>query len=169
MYGKQALASHTANNAVHLYDSRFWMFPQELLEVNVAPPNTASSVNLEFSFFITGTIFHFAGQVNVPDIKQLGVHIVIQGFLTAHQLIYMIQIDLMKRLSVFDQRADDLIDSGYIIFIGKNAGSGLGDCKVCPLMCVCRIIDTLKQGTFGKLFASITNVRRLIFDITNVF
>ena len=38
----------------------------------------------------------------VPDIKELGIHIVIQCLFTAHQFIYMSKIDLMKRLPVFN-------------------------------------------------------------------
>ena len=118
MYGKQALASHTSDHTIHLYNSCFWMVSQKLLEVSVVPSNAAPSVNLELRMFITGTIFDFTGKINVSDVKKLSINIVIQGLLTAHQLINMIQIDLMKRLPVFDQRTDNPINSGYIIFIG---------------------------------------------------
>ena len=93
------------------------MISQILLKVSVVPSNAAPPVNLEFRLFIAGTVFDFAGKINVPDVKKLSINIVIQGLLTAHQLINMIQIDLMKRLPVFDQRTDNPIDSGYIVFI----------------------------------------------------
>ena len=117
MYGKQALASHTSDHAIHLYNSRFWMISQILLKVGVVSSNATPSVHLELRLFITGTVFDFTWKINVPDIKKLSINIVIQCLLTAHQLINMIQIDLMKRLPVFDQRTDNPIDSGYIIFV----------------------------------------------------
>lgn len=72
------------------------MVSQKLLKVNIVPSNAASPVNLEFGLFIEWSIFNFTGKINVPDIKKLSINIVIQGLLTAHQLINMIQVDLMN-------------------------------------------------------------------------
>ena len=49
----------------------------------------------KFILLITRTVFHFAGQINVPNIKELGIHVIIQYLFTAHQSIYMFKIDLM--------------------------------------------------------------------------
>ena len=117
MYGKKAFSSHTTNHAIHLYNGRIWVCSQILLEVSVASPNTAATINFKFRLLIMGTVFDFTGQINVPDIKELGIHVVIQCLFTAHQFIYMIPIDLMKRLPVFNQRTDDSVNSCNIIFI----------------------------------------------------
>lgn len=100
MYGKKTFSSHTTNHAIHLYNGRFRVCSQIFLKVSVASFNTAAPVNFKFRLLITGTVFHFTGQINVPDIKELGIHVVIQCLFTAHQFIYMSKIDLMKRLPV---------------------------------------------------------------------
>ena len=64
------------------------------------------------------------GQINVSDVKQLGIDIIIQSLFTAHQLINMVQVDLMEGLPISDQGTDDPVDSRYIIFIRQNTGSG---------------------------------------------
>ena len=102
VYGKKTFSSHTTNHAIHLYNGRFRVCSQIFLKVSVASFNTAAPVNFKFRLLITGTVFHFTGQINVPDIKELGIHIVIQCLFTAHQFIYMSKIDLMKRLPVFN-------------------------------------------------------------------
>ena len=122
MYRKETFASHTANDAVHLYNRRFRIICEILLKVRVAPTDAAAPVNLEFRLFISWTVFDLTGQVNVSDIKKLGIHIVIQRLFAAHQFIHMLQIDLMKGLPVFDQGTDNPIDSCYVIFVGQNAG-----------------------------------------------
>lgn len=118
------------------------MFLQILLKVSVASANTTSPINFKFGLLITGTVFHFTRQIDIPDIKELGIHIVIQGLFAAHQFIYMIQIDLMKGLPVFNQRTDEPIDPCNIIFVRHNTGSGFRNSMVCPLVCICRIINT---------------------------
>lgn len=100
VYGKKTFSSHTTNHAIHLYNGRFRVCSQIFLKVSVASFNTAAPVNFKFRLLITGTVFHFTGQINVPDIKELGIHVVIQCLFTAHQFIYMSKIDLMKRLPV---------------------------------------------------------------------
>ena len=102
VYGKKTFSSHTTNHAIHLYNGRFRVCSQIFLKVSVASFNTAAPVNFKFRLLITGTVFHFTGQINVPDIKELGIHVVIQCLFTAHQFIYMSKIDLMKRLPVFN-------------------------------------------------------------------
>lgn len=100
VYGKKTFSSHTTNHAIHLYNGRFRVCSQIFLKVSVASFNTAAPVNFKFRLLITGTVFHFTGQINIPDIKELGIHVVIQCLFTAHQFIYMSKIDLMKRLPV---------------------------------------------------------------------
>ena len=51
----------------------------------------------KFSLLITRTVFHFTGQINVPNIKELGIHVIIQYLFTAHQSIYMFKIDHVVR------------------------------------------------------------------------
>lgn len=120
VYGKQTFASDTAEYRVHLHNGSFRIVLQKLLEICITASNAASPVHLEFRLFVTGMVFDFPRKINVPDVKKPGINIVIQGLLTAHQLIYMIQVDLMKGLSVFDQRTDDSIG------ISSTRGARLG-------------------------------------------
>ena len=124
MYREEAFAPCTPDNAVHLYYGRFWMGAQDLLEIRVAPANTAAPVDFEFRFLIAWTVFYLTGQINVSDVKQLGIDLIIQSLFTAHQLINMVQVDLMEGLPISDQGTDDPVDSRYIIFIRQNTGSG---------------------------------------------
>ena len=118
MYGKQTFASHTSDNTVHLYNGRFRIGFKKLLEITIASANTTSSVYLEFRLFVSRAVLYFTRQINVPDIKKLGINIVIQCFFAAHDFINMLYINLMKRLTIFNQRADNSVDSCYIILIG---------------------------------------------------
>ena len=118
MYSKQAFASHTSDNTIHLYNSRLRLCFKKLLEISIASTNTTSSVYLEFRLFVSRAILYFTRQINVTDIKKLGINIVIQCFFTAHDFINILYINLMKRLSIFNQGADDSVDSCYIILIG---------------------------------------------------
>lgn len=123
MYRKQALTAYPANNTIHLHNRSFRIIFQKLLKIGMVSSNTASSVHLEFWLFITRTVFDFSWQINVPDVKKPGINVIIQSLFTAHEFVNMIQINLMKRLPVFDQRADNPIDSSYVIFIGQNPSS----------------------------------------------
>lgn len=96
MYGKQTFASGTADHRVHLHNGSFRIILQKLLEIRITTPDAAAPVHFEFGLLITGTIFNLTRQINVPDVKKLGIHIVIQGLLAAHQFINVIQIDLME-------------------------------------------------------------------------
>lgn len=51
MYRKETFASHTANDAVHLYNRRFRIISQILLKVRVAPTDTTAPVNREFFLY----------------------------------------------------------------------------------------------------------------------
>lgn len=79
---------------------------------------------LNSGFLIPRTIFHLPWKVDVPDVKELGVYIVVKGLLAAHELIYMIKIDLMERLTILYQRDDDGIDPCNRGFIRQDSSTG---------------------------------------------
>ena len=115
MDGEQAFAADPPDDAVHLDDRRFRIIRKELLEIRIVPPGPAPPVHLELRLFITRAVPGLAGQVDVPDIKELGVDVIIQGLLAAHQVIHMMQVDLMQGLSIPHKGADDPVDPCDVI------------------------------------------------------
>ena len=121
---KKAFASDFADNAVHLDDMGLRFCLHELQKILIAPPYAAASVYFELRLLIPRTIFHLPWKVDVPDVKELGVYIVVKGLLAAHKLIYMIKIDLMERLTILYQRGDDGIDPCNRSFIRQDSSTG---------------------------------------------
>ena len=117
MHRQQALASHTPDHAVHLDDGRLGIRLKEFLKIGIIPPDPASSVHLEFRLFVTWTVLDLAGQIDVPDIEELGIDVIIQRLLAAHQVIHMVQVDLVQGLPVAHKGTDDPIDPCDVILI----------------------------------------------------
>ena len=62
--------------------------------------NNIGAEGFEFRFVVTRTISYLSRQIDIPHIKQLCINIVIQGSFTAHDVIYIIYVNLMYRLPV---------------------------------------------------------------------
>ena len=81
------------------------------------PGVLASPVHLEFRLFVTWVVLDLVGQVDVPDIKELSINVIIQRLLAAHQVIHMIQVNLVQGLPVAHKGTDDPIDPCDVILI----------------------------------------------------
>lgn len=109
MHRQKAFATLSSNDRVHLDNSRIRILLYEALECVVVSPDPAALVHFEFGFFIACTELHFPGQVDVAYIHKTGVDVVLDGFLTTHELILMAHINLMDRLPLLYQRTDNSV------------------------------------------------------------
>lgn len=128
MDSKQDLPTSAPNNRIHLYHAKPGIIDHELLIILITPSDTAAPVHLEFRFLIPGTVLYLSGKINVPDIKQAGINVIVKSLLAAHQLICMVLIDLMDRLAVTDQGADQAIDTFQLCLTGEDPAPGFRDC-----------------------------------------
>ena len=89
---------------------------------------------MNLRLLIAWTVFHFTGQINVPDVKQLGIDIIIQSLFTAHQLIYMVQVDLMEGLPILTTGLMIRLILAISSSLDMNTGSGFRNSMMCTLM-----------------------------------
>ena len=115
--GEQAFPPDTPDDAVHLDDGAFRVIRKELLKIRVVPPDPASPVHLELGLLVTRAVLDLAGKVDVPDIKEPGIDIIVQRLLTAHQVVHMVQIDLVQGLPVPHKGTDDPIDPCNVVLV----------------------------------------------------
>lgn len=92
---KKAFASFFPDDRVHLHNVGIRGLLKELTKAFVITANAAAFINFEFRLFVSFPELDLSWKINVPDIKQTGINVVIDGLFTAHQIILMVDIDLV--------------------------------------------------------------------------
>ena len=96
MYCEQTFTANASYHGIHLDNGCFRVLFKELFKIGIIPSYPAASVHLEFRLFVPRSILDLAEQINVSDIKKLSINVIVQCFFTAHQIIHMIQVNLMQ-------------------------------------------------------------------------
>ena len=109
---QKTLSSDGTDHGIHLDDGCIRVLRKVIKEVLVAPSKAAALIDLVFLLLLSGTQPGLSGHVAVLDIKEVGIQVVVEGLLAAHDLVLMGNVDLMERLSPSDQRHDQSVDMG---------------------------------------------------------
>ena len=88
------------------------MFFYEEKKVFISPSDSAGSINLEMSWgLLPWAVLDFSGEVKVSDRKEVKIHVVVEGLITAHDNIPFVGRDMMNGLTVTDEWTDDSIET----------------------------------------------------------
>jgi hypothetical protein len=145
------------------------MFLHKSLKVIIGPVETASFIDFKLRFLPTGAKADFSWEINVSDIQKTIIDIVVDCFLTAHQLIAMISIDLVNRVTLFHKWRDDTVQPGNLFFTGVQTTSGITDPLVSIQMCLFCIIKAFQKCALIKRRTAITDIGDMKSDRTNFF
>jgi hypothetical protein len=81
---KQTFVTNASYHGIHLDYGCFQTILKKLLKIRIASSYTTSPINLKFGLFVTRTIFNLTRKIDIPDIEQLGIHIIIKCLFVAH-------------------------------------------------------------------------------------
>ena len=93
---EQTLASNDPDHGVHLDDSCIRVLFHKGFEFFIRAADAAAFIDFEFRLFTAGTEPDLSWEVDVADLQKTVINVVVDGFLTAHQLVLMSDIDLMN-------------------------------------------------------------------------
>jgi hypothetical protein len=86
------------------------VFFHEEKKVFMGSPDSAGLINLEMSCgFLPWVVLDFPREVNVSGRKEIIIHVIVKGLITAHNNIPVVGTDMMNGLTVTEERADDSI------------------------------------------------------------
>lgn len=132
-------------------------------EITVEPTLEDCSVSYLVIAAFSGTEAHLAFQVNVTGSKEAHVQIGIQGP-DRHIQFGMIDQDMIRRLSLLDQRGNDLIFLVQFPYGHVDAGSGIPEILTVFTVSKTGIVNILMcDGAVVDLFATaVADIRGLI-------
>ena len=106
---QETFAAHRTDNRIHLNDRGIRMLLEEELKILVVTADAAAFIHLELFLLFPRTQTFLPRKVGIADIKEAGVHVGIERFLTAHDLFPVVDIDLVKGLPLTDQGRNQVV------------------------------------------------------------
>lgn len=153
-------------NGVHFYVKR----EVQTAEITVESAAESSPVGYLGIPCFPGTEAYFALQINVACGKQSHIQISVQGT-NRHIQFRMIGQDMIRRLSLLDQRCNDLVFLMQFPLCHVDAASGVPELFVVLSVCKTSVVGILMcNGAVVDLFgASVADIGSLIQAITAFF
>lgn len=115
------------------------------------------------------TVSDLARQVDVPDRQKPCIDIVVDGLFIQHNVICIVDTNVVNGMALLNQRCDDAIDT--LQFIGCNSESltAFAADRLILLLCILGIVEMPLQLTALTLFTSVTNIGRFLLLRTHLF
>ena len=115
---EQALPSDCADHRVHLDNRCIRILLHKCFEFLVGPADAAAFIDFEFRLLTAGAEPDLPWKVDVADLQETVVNVVVDGLLTAHQLVLMSDIDLMNRVTLLNKWRNDTVQPCDLLLTG---------------------------------------------------
>lgn len=158
---QQNFSAFAALNRIHLNKGTVRPSFQEREEVLISTSDAAGLIDLEgIMGGFSGFIEDFPGEVDVPGGEDTGINVIINGLFGEHDLVRIVDTDVMDRLPFSDQRGNKSIQLKSFLFRDTDTGTGLRAYDfVFMLGCLCRV-DMFFQSTVFPFCTAIADIRR---------
>lgn len=173
--GQKDLAAFAANDRVHLDNGDIGIVCHKRREILVGAPFIAVSIDFQLRRSPSRTHPDDAGTIHLVSVEQTGVQIIVGGLFADHQLVCIIHKSMMDRLSVLDERRNNLIDVLQLQRVDCKPLPTLGEGSLIGSVRVVRLVLVLSQraslfvlavsadvGRFGELWAHFFNEVRAV-------
>ena len=174
-HGQKDLAAFAANDRVHLDNGDIGIVCHKRREILVGAPFIAVSIDFQLRRSPSRTHPDDAGTIHLVSVEQTGVQIIVGGLFTDHQLIRVIHKDMVDRLSVLDERRNNLIDALQLQRVDCKPLPALREGLLVGSVRVVRLVFIFSQrafllvlavsadiGRFGELWADFFNEVRAV-------
>ena len=175
-HGQKDFSALVSDNRVHLNDRNIRVIRNEAHKIFVSAAFIAVSVDFQPWSAPPRTYPDDAGTIHlVSSVEQTGVQIIVGGLFADHQHVCMIHKGMMDRLSVLDERRNNLIDVLQLQRVDCKPLPTLGEGSLIGSVRVVRLVLVLSQraslfvlavsadaGRFGELWAHFFNEVRAV-------
>ena len=159
--GEEHFAALTPFDRVHLNDSDIGVGGDEFLKIVVGTPYMALLIDTDRLFLLTDSVPHLPGKVNVTDGQKTCIDVVVDGFLIKHDVIRVLDANVMNGLSLLHEGSDDCIYAlKFLLGYGKALTAFAERCPVFFLGILGVVQMPLKLTTMS-LRTAIADIRRL--------
>ena len=119
------------------------------------------SIDFFLRLFSSRTHSDNTGAIHLIGIKCPSIQKIVESLFTAHKLIFVILKDMVNRLSIFNKRRNDLIDTFEFFWRNSKASSAIREFCFIFFFCAIRLVLQFSQGAFLAAFAPITDIWRI--------
>lgn len=116
MEGKKNLAPFFAFYGVHFHKRQVGIVVEKKAEVLIGSANPASLVHLELFFYLALGIADFPGHIDISGGEDIKVNEAVEGAFANHKGILVVGPNVIKGLTFFDERRNEVIQMAYLIF-----------------------------------------------------
>lgn len=158
MYRQKDRTSFLSFNSIHLDYCGigcFFHFPEESLPVPAFP---AGPVDFERPFLYPLSIPHFPWKIDIAEGKEAIIDHPVKGPLADHDLVLVVDADMVDRLFLSDKRRHDFFDPGDVIFRRRDAGAAFREMFPVIRMSDLRSVELFFKGTVRSDRTAITYI-----------
>ena len=159
--GEEHFAALTPFDRVHLNDSDIGVGGDEFLKIVVGTPYMALLIDTDRLFLLTDSVPHLPGKVNVTDGQKSCINVVVDGFLIKHDVIRILNANVMNGLSLLYEGSDNCIYALKLLLGYGKALTAFAEHCLVFLLGVLRIIQMPLKFTTVSLHTAIADIRRL--------
>ena len=163
VYGEQDFPAFRTFNGIHFNDRTVRPVGKESLEIIPVPADAAGFVDFKgIMAALPGAVAYFSGKIDIPGGKDTGIYIVIDTFFGIHDLILIVDTDMVDRLTLPDQRGDKIVQLTGFLFRNAESGAGFGAYYFILSLCGRGRIQPFFKCALTAFFTSVADIRRFI-------
>ena len=119
------------------------------------------SVDFFLRLFSSRTHSNNTRAIHLIGIKCPSIQKIVESFFTAHKHIFVVLKDVVNRLSIFNKRRNNLVDTFEFFWRNSKASSAIREFCFIFFFCAIRLVLQFSQGAFLTVFAPITDIWRI--------
>ena len=162
MYGQEYGSAFYSFHGVQFHHGKVRMFFSKFQIIVIGASDAAAFVDFQRDgLFPAGPEPYFPGHIDVPGFKEPEVRINVGCLLATGDGIRVVYKDMMDRLSVFQQRADESVKAGEFLFGKVDARTGFTADFFVFFLRKYSTVKMLFECTDISASAAVADIRRL--------